>query len=142
MPRTLSGLFLVGALNRPRKRKGTNREIPGPSPSKSGKSRGKIGGKSHKGQRKRTKKEGQVQSKSGKSRKSIGKVPQRTTKKDKKRRKDKSRSGNPPPVETPPRLAALETMATLEHFQNRGVFGDANPKESFETIALTAVRVL
>ena len=36
--RTLSGLFLVGALNRPRARKRTNRENPGPSPSKSGKS--------------------------------------------------------------------------------------------------------
>ena len=36
--RTLSGLFLVGALNRPRKRERTNRKIPGPSPSKSGKS--------------------------------------------------------------------------------------------------------
>ena len=28
MSRTLLGLFLVGALNRPRKRKGTNRENP------------------------------------------------------------------------------------------------------------------
>ena len=33
--RTLSGLFLVGALNRPRKRKGLIGKIPGPSPSKS-----------------------------------------------------------------------------------------------------------
>ena len=45
MSRTLSGLFLVGALNRPRKRKGTNQEnsrtIPeqiGKIPEKSGKS--------------------------------------------------------------------------------------------------------
>ena len=37
--RTLSGLFLIGAVNRPRKRKRTNREIPGPSPDKSEKSR-------------------------------------------------------------------------------------------------------
>ena len=57
--RTLSGLFLVGALNRPRKRKRTNRENPrtiaeqiGKIPEKSGKSQ-----KGHK----RTKKEGQVQ---------------------------------------------------------------------------------
>ena len=36
---TLSGLFLVSALNRPRKReKGRIGKIPGPSPSKSGKS--------------------------------------------------------------------------------------------------------
>ena len=53
--RTLSGLFNVGALNRPRERKRTNRENPGPSPSKSGNSR-KIGKVP-----KRTKKEGQVQ---------------------------------------------------------------------------------
>ena len=56
MSRTLSGLFLVGALNRPRKRKRTIGKIPGPSigkiPEKSG--------KSQKGQ-KRTKKEGKVQ---------------------------------------------------------------------------------
>ena len=37
--RTLSGLFLVGAVDRPRKRKGTNRENPRTIPSKSGKSR-------------------------------------------------------------------------------------------------------
>ena len=37
--RTLSGLFLVGAVNRLRKRKRDDREIPRPSPSKSGKSR-------------------------------------------------------------------------------------------------------
>ena len=34
--RTLSGLFLVGALNRPRKRKRQIGKIPGPSPSNSG----------------------------------------------------------------------------------------------------------
>ena len=39
MSRTLSGLFLVGDVNRPRKRKSTNREIPGESLHKSGKSR-------------------------------------------------------------------------------------------------------
>ena len=45
MSRTLYGLFLVGALNRPRKRKRTNRENPrtipeqiGKIPAKSGKS--------------------------------------------------------------------------------------------------------
>ena len=63
--RTLSGLFLVGAVNRPRKRKGQIGKIPEESPDKS-----------------------------GKSRKKIGKVPKRTKKDDK--RKDKSRSGNPP----------------------------------------------
>ena len=56
MSRTLSGLFLVGALNRPRKRKGTNRENPRTLPEQIG----KIPGKVPKGQ-KRTKKEGQVQ---------------------------------------------------------------------------------
>ena len=66
--RTLSGLFLFGAVNRPRKRKRTNRENPrrvlgqiGKIPEKSG--------KSQKGQ-KRTKKEGQIQ---------IGKPPRLKT---------------------------------------------------------------
>ena len=54
--RTLSGLFLVGALNRPRKRKRTNRENPRRVPEQIG----KIPGKVPKGQ-KRTKKEGRVQ---------------------------------------------------------------------------------
>ena len=54
--RTLSGLFLVGALNRLRKRKRTNRENPRTIPAQIG----KIPGKVPKGQ-KRTKKEGQVQ---------------------------------------------------------------------------------
>ena len=64
--RTLSGLFLVGALNRAEKEeKDKSGKIPGPSPRKSGKIPEKI-----------------------------GKVPKRT-KKDKKR-KDKSRSGSPP----------------------------------------------
>ena len=57
--RTLSGLFLVGALKRPRKRKGTNRENPRTIPEQIGKIPEKSG-KSQKGQ-KRTKKEGQVQ---------------------------------------------------------------------------------
>ena len=57
--RTLSGLFLVGALNRPRKRKGTNRENPRTIPEQIGKIPEKSG-KSQKGQ-KRTKREGQVQ---------------------------------------------------------------------------------
>ena len=57
--RTLSGMFLVGALNRPRKRKRTNRENPRTIPAQIGKIPEKSG-KSQKGQ-KRTKKEGQVQ---------------------------------------------------------------------------------
>ena len=57
--RTLSGLFLVGALDRPRKRKGTNRENPRTIPEHIGKIPEKSG-KSQKGQ-KWTKKEGQVQ---------------------------------------------------------------------------------
>ena len=57
--RTLSGLFLVGALNRLRKRKRTNRENPRTVPAQIGKIPEKSG-KSEKGQ-KRTKKEGQVQ---------------------------------------------------------------------------------
>ena len=59
MWRTLSGLFLVGALNRPRKRKRTNRENPRTIPEQIGKIP-KKSGKSQKGQKK-TKKEGQVQ---------------------------------------------------------------------------------
>ena len=57
--RTLSGLFLVGALNRSRKRKRNNRENPRTVPEQIGKIPEKSG-KSQKGQ-KRTKKEGQVQ---------------------------------------------------------------------------------
>ena len=57
--RTLSGLFLVGALTRPRKRKRTNRENPRIIPEQIGKIPEKSG-KSQKGQ-KRTNKEGQVQ---------------------------------------------------------------------------------
>ena len=57
--RTLSGLFLVGALKRPRKRRGTNRENPRTIPEQIGKIPDKSG-KSQTGQ-KRTKKEGQVQ---------------------------------------------------------------------------------
>ena len=52
----LSGLFLVGALNRPRKRKRTNRENPRTIPEQIGKIPDKSG-KDKKGQ----KKEGQVQ---------------------------------------------------------------------------------
>ena len=43
MSRTLSGLFLVGALNRPRKRKGTNRENPPDHPQGIRGNPGKIG---------------------------------------------------------------------------------------------------
>ena len=57
--RTLSGLFLVGALNRLRKRKSTNRENPRTILEQIGKIPEKSG-KSQKGQ-KRTKKQGQVQ---------------------------------------------------------------------------------
>ena len=57
--RTLSGLFLVGARNRPRKRKRTNRGNPRTIPEQIGKIPEKSG-KSQKGQ-KRTRKEGQVQ---------------------------------------------------------------------------------
>ena len=53
---TLSGLFLVGAVNRQRKRKRTNRENPRRVPGQIG----KIPGKSGKVP-KRTKKEGRVQ---------------------------------------------------------------------------------
>ena len=55
----VSRTFLVGALNRPRKRKGTNRENPRTIPEQIGKIPEKSG-KSQKGQ-KRTKKEGRVQ---------------------------------------------------------------------------------
>ena len=59
--RTLSGLFLLGALNRPRKRKGTNRENPRTIPEQ------------------------------------IGKIPEKSGKSQKgQKRKDESRSGNPP----------------------------------------------
>ena len=54
--RTLSGLFLVGALNRPRKRKRTNREKSPDHPRANRENPRKIGKVP-----KRTKKEGQVQ---------------------------------------------------------------------------------
>ena len=44
MSRTLSGLFLVGALNRPRKRKRTNRENPRTIPEQIGKIPERSGG--------------------------------------------------------------------------------------------------
>ena len=71
--RTLSGLFLVGALNRPRKRKRTNRENPRTIPEQIGK----------------------IPKKSGKSQKG-----QKRTKKDKKGRTSPDRET--PPFETPP----------------------------------------
>ena len=52
--RTLSGLFLVGALNRPRKRKGTNQENPRTIPEQIGKIPEKSG-KSQKGQKRKKK---------------------------------------------------------------------------------------
>ena len=51
---TLSGLFLVGALNRPRKRKRTNRENPRTIPEQIGKIPEKSG-KSQKGQKRKDK---------------------------------------------------------------------------------------
>ena len=83
--RTLSGLFLVGDFNRPRKRKGTNRENPRTIPEEIG----KIPEKSGKSQ-KRTKKD---------------KKGQKRTKKDKKGQKSPDRET---PRLKPPRLAALE----------------------------------
>ena len=73
MSRTLSGLLLVGALNRPRKRKGTNRENPRTIPGQIGKIPGKSGKRTKQGHK----------------------------------RKDKSRSGDPP-VWTPPPPALWE----------------------------------
>ena len=58
--RTLSGLFLVGALNRPRKRKRTNWEKSPDHPRANRENPGKIG-KVPKKDKTRTKKEGQVQ---------------------------------------------------------------------------------
>ena len=57
--RTLLGLFLVGALNRPRKRKGTNRENPRTIPEQIGKIPEKSG-KSQKGQKIRNPEKGGV----------------------------------------------------------------------------------
>ena len=74
--RTLSGPFLVGALNRLRKRKRTNGKIPGPSASKSGKSQ--------------KNRESPKKDKKG----------QKRTKKDKKGRTSPDREA--PPFETPP----------------------------------------
>ena len=71
--RTLSGQFLVGALNRPRKRKRANRENPRTVPEQIGK----------------------IPEKSGKSQKG-----QKRTKKDKKGRTSPDRET--PPFETPP----------------------------------------
>ena len=95
MSRTLSGLFLVGALNRPRKRKRTNRENPRTIPKQIGKIPEKSG-KDKKGQ-KRTKKD---------------RKGQKRTKKDKKGQKRTKKEGQvqngKPPRLKPPRLAALE----------------------------------
>ena len=85
---TLSGLFLVGAVTRPRKRKRAIRKIPEESPDKSGKSR-KKSGKPQKGQ-KRTKRKDKE--KSGKSKKR-----QKRTKKE-----GQVQIGKPPPFETTP----------------------------------------
>ena len=86
---TLSGLFLVGAVNRPRKRKRTNRENPRTIPEQ------------------------------------IGKTPEKSQK-DKKgqKRKDKSRSGNPPRLK-PPRLAALDLGTSFAQDFSGGLVGTA-----------------
>ena len=76
--RTLSGLFLVGALNRPRERRRTNRENHRSIPEQIGKIPEKLGSESPKKDEKGQKKEGQVQ---------IGQTPPRLK---------------------PPRLAALD----------------------------------
>ena len=89
MSRTLSGLFLVGALNRPRKRKRTNRENPRTIPSKSGKSR--------------KNRESPKKDKKG----------QKRTKKDKKGRTSPDRET---PRLKPPRLAALEYRGSFGAF--------------------------
>ena len=81
--RTLSGLFLVGALDRLRRRKRTNREKSRTIPARIGK----------------------IPEKSGKSQK----VPKRK-KKDNFRRTSPDRAT--PPFEPPPRLAALERWAS------------------------------
>ena len=80
--RTFSGLFLVGALNRPRKRKRTHRENTPDHPRANRESPRKT-----------------------------GKVPKRT-KKDKKGRTSPDREPPPFETPPPPRLAALETNAS------------------------------
>ena len=83
--RTLSGLFLVGALNRPRKRKRTNRENPRTIPEQIGK----------------------IQEKSGKSEKGCHR-----TKKDKKGRTSPDRET--PPFETPPFGGPWKSQSQLQ----------------------------
>ena len=85
---TLSGLFLVGALNRLRKRKGTNRENPRTIPEQIGK----------------------VPEKSGQCQKG-----QKRTKKDKNGRTSPDRE-TPPFDETPPRSAALDVVKRKNGF--------------------------
>ena len=98
MSRTLSGLFLVGALNRPRKRKATNRENPRIVPEQIGKIP-ETSGKSQKGQKRTKKKE--------KKKKKRGKKEQKKRKKRKEGQKGTKKEGQVqigknPPFETPP----------------------------------------
>ena len=88
---TLSGLFLVGAVNRPRKRKRINRENPRTIPEQIGK----------------------IPEKSGKSQKGYKKDRKRTkrNKKGQKRTK-KSRSGKPPRLK-PPLWRPLKTAKSV-----------------------------
>ena len=80
MSRTLLGLFLVGARNRPREKKRTNRENPQRVPGQ------------------------------------IRKIPEKSGKSQKgQKRKDRSRSGNPPRLK-PPRLAALDFSYQFKSF--------------------------
>ena len=111
--RTLSGLFLVGALDRPRKRKRTNRENPrtipeqiGKIPEKSEKSpkRTKKDKRKEKGEKWRKKKGKKWGKKGGKKGKKGRKKGEKKDKKGQKRtKKDKKvQIGKPPPFETPP----------------------------------------
>ena len=91
--RTLSGLFLVGALNRPRRRKRTKRENPRSIPEQTGK----------------------IPEKSGKDKKG-----QKRTKKDKKGRTSPDRET--PPFETPPFSGPwpFPKSAQTMNFQQKG----------------------
>ena len=115
MSRTLSGLFLVGALNRPRKRKRTNRENPRTIPAQIGKIPEKSG-KSQKG-RKRTKKDKKGQKRTKKKRKRGKKEERKRKEREKKEKKVPKRTKKDgqvqigkPPLLKHPRLAALDNL--------------------------------
>ena len=114
--RTLSGLFLVGALNRPRKRKGTNRGNPRRVPEQIGKIPEQIGKvpkrtekdrKGPKKEEKRRKKEERKRKEREKKEKKIPKKGQKRTKKE-----GQVQIGKPPRLKHP-RLAALEFNSKL-----------------------------